>query len=350
MDTMTGTQGKWVFIDALMEDQHRLLSIGADAFHGASVRKNLDETARELLIPRIKAIGRDNPSVCEKVEYRDAAWEVRVEAVLSPINLEVIAILAAFVPEGVPFPEKPLVGGIEWRILDTGRIETVWDENMYSLYEVPRPSFGTGDMNGWITTLIAPEDRARLKVVIDGAIANPDGECHSVTFRILTGASSERPSSKQLCTASRVVVDEENNVKWLRSIAREITSLPAAGPQEMDNQSAALVRAALDLIHTKAMFAVDTGTWQVFMSSPNWRQYGLQAPLNNYLPHSIHPQDFTAFADCCLQGCPSSGGVIVRCRQEDGSYRPYRVIASSGHFNSQGKRYVIISVKPPEDD
>ncbi|MGK3708765.1 hypothetical protein [Arthrobacter sp. IK3] len=351
MDPQTGTQGLWVLIDTLVEDQLALLSIGDTHYSEASVRKNLDATARELLIPRIKAISAQNPAIDEVVELRGASWRVRVEAVLSPINKAVNAILAVYVPAGQPLPSKPLVGGIEWRIMDGGRIDTVWDENMFALYEVP-PSgrgSGTGDMNGWVHTLIAPEDRARMKVVIDAGIADPDGRRHTVSFRILTRTRTDSPGSKQLETVSRVIVDPSGTVKWLRSIAREVTSLKPDMPQEMDNQSAALVRAAFDLINYKAMFAVDTATWQVFMASPNWQQYGLQIPQYGYLPHSIHPQDFTAFAGLCTEGSPDHDGVVVRGLQEDGSYRPYRITASSGHFDTRGKRYVIIAVRPAEE-
>lgn len=350
MELSTGTQGRWVLIDTLIDDQLSLLSIGDVTYSEASVRKNLDIVGRELLIPRIKEISTEKPVIDEEVNYKDTLWRVRVEGVLSPINRVVIAIMAVFVPSGQALPPKPVVGGIEWRIMDGGHIDTVWDENMFALYEVPPSGRGsaTGDMNGWVNFLIAPEDRARMKIVIDGGIANPDGRRHVVSFRILTRTRAENPGSKQLETVSVIVVDREHNVKWLRSIAREVTNLSPAMPQEMDIQSAALVRAAFDLIHSKAMFAVDTTTWQVFMTSPNWQQYGLQRPQNTYLPHSIHPQDFQIFADLCSEGRADQEGAVIRGLQEDGTYRPYRITASSGHFDSKGKRYVIVAVVPAD--
>lgn len=344
------TKGRWVLIDTLLDDQFSLLSIGDIDYAEASVRKNLDVIGRELFIPRMKEVCAEVPVIEEEVEARGTRWTVRVQAILSPINKIVLAVLAIYVPAGETIPEPPVVGGIEWKVMDGGNIDTVWDDNMFALYEVPRSGAGsaTGDMNGWVNYLIAPEDRARMKVVIDKGLADPDGLRHTVAFRILTGTRTDNPGSKQLETVSRVLVDSERGVKWLRSIAREVTNLTPALPQEMDNQSAALVRAAFDLISNKAMFAVDTSTWQVFMTSPKWHEFGLQRPRNSYLPHSIHPDDFTTFANLCSEG-GSGGAVIIRGLQEDGSYAPYSVTASSGHFDTRGKRYVIVAVIRAED-
>lgn len=347
MDQTQGIVGRWVLVDTLVEDQLSLLSIGDIDYGEASVRKNLDEVGRELLIPRIKALTPDVPIIHEDAESRGRLWTVHAEAILSPINNIVLAVRAIYVPAGDPLPPPPLVGGIEWKIMDDGRIDTVWDDSMFSLYEVPRSGgSGTGDMSTWVSLLIAPEDRARMKGVIDAGIADPDGQRHAITFRILTRTRTENPGSKQIETFSRVFGDPSGSVKWLRSIAREVTKLSAAPAQETDNHSAALVQATFDLITSKAMFAVDTATWQVFMVSKSWHQFGLKRPDYNYVPNAIHPDDFTAFAAVCAEGSPAGDPRVIRAMQVDGTYLPYSVTASSGHFDSRGKRYVIIAAVP----
>lgn len=348
VDQTTDTMGRWVLIDALIEDQLTLMSIGDVDYAEASVRKNLDAMGRELLLPGVKEVLAGGPSIQKETEHRGSRWSVRIEGIHSPINKVVVAIRAIYVPAGEPFPPAPVVGGIEWRIMDGGHIDTVWDDTMFSLYEVQRSGSGsgTGDMNGWVNYLIAPEDRARMKVVIDTGIGNPDGNRHTISYRIITRSKTDSPGSKQLEAVSRVVVDEEKGIKWLRSFTREVTYLNPSFPQEMDNQSAALVRAAFDLISNRAMFAVDTTTWQVFMTSKDWRQFGLQKPQSSYLPNSIHPDDFSSFAELCTMACPSSEPYPIRALQEDGTYRHYEVQASSGHFDTQGKRYVIVAVQP----
>lgn len=343
--------GRWVLIDTLIEDQLTLMSIGEVDYAEASVRKNLDVMGRELLLPGVKEVLASGSPIQTEIENRGAMWSVRIEPIHSPINKIVIAIRAIYVPAGEPIPPAPVVGGIEWRIMDDGHIDTVWDDTMFALYEVQRSGSGsaTGDMNGWVNYLIAPEDRARMKVVIDNGIGKPDGKRHTIAYRIITRSKSRNPGSKQLEAISRVLIDHERGIKWLRSFTREVTNLNPSFPQEMDNQSTALLRATFDLVNSKAMFAIDTTTWQVFMTSKEWRQFGLQKPQSSYLPNSIHPDDFSSFAELCTVACPAAGSRPIRSLQEDGTYGCYDVTASSGHFNSQGKRYVIVSVVPSID-
>lgn len=343
--------GRWVLIDTLIEDHLTLMSIGDVDYSEASVRKNLDVMGRELLLPGVREVLAGVPSIHEEIENRGSKWTVRIEGILSPINKSVIAIRAIYVRAGDPIPPAPMVGGIEWRIMDGGHIDTVWDDTMFALYEVQRSGSGsgTGDMNGWVNYLIAPEDRARMKVVIDTGIGMPDGKRHIIAYRIITRSKSDNPGSKQLEAVSKVVVDDELGIKWLRSFTREVTNLNPMLPQEMDIQSAALVQATFDLISSKAMFAVDTTTWQVFLASKGWRQFNLQKPQSSYLPNSIHPDDFSQFAEVCSAASHSEGARSLRALQEDGTYRYYDVTASSGHFNTRGKRYVIISVVPTAD-
>ncbi|MCU6481290.1 hypothetical protein [Arthrobacter sp. A2-55] len=343
------TQDQWILVDTLNDAQLGLLSIGDTNFYGGSLRKNLDSRGRELLIDRIRRIVGTGQHITEHDEYGGERWQVIVEPIVSPVNQVVIGVLAAYHQEGEALPPRPVVGSIEWEIHEDGRrIETVWSNEMFTLYEVPRSGAGsaTGDMSGWISQFIAPEDRARMKVVIDGGIAAPDGQRHLISYRILTRDGEDNPGSKQLEASGRVFIDENRPVKWLRSITREVSGLSPRAPQELDMNSAALVRAAFELSADRALIAIDLSCWQIFMTSPNWSSFSLRSPRYGYLPHTIHPDDYQRFRTLCQAADVFNAPAAVRFLQTDGSYRLYEVAASNGHFRSANERYIVASLLP----
>lgn len=343
---MFSTVGQWVLVDLLNPDHFGLLSIGNSSFEGSSLRKELDPLSREMLIDRIKATTHTGKATRETVTLRGSVWDVLIDPILSPINLAVIGIQAIFDQAGKEFPEKPTIGAIEWMIKDGGdHISTVWDDNMFSLYGITRSTFSsaTGDMNQWVGSLIAPEDRARMKVVIDGGIAAPDGKRHIVAYRIMTGAGG----SKHLEASGRVFVQRDGPIKWLRSITREVHRLtPAIPPTNVDMSSGGLLHAAFELTVDRVLIAVDMSWFQIFMVSPTWKRSGLQTPRFGYLPHVIHPDDIGDFTKLCEAATAEQRPVSIRLLHTDGHHYPYQVSVSDGHNDpSASSRYIIASLR-----
>lgn len=346
MKTTAETACQWVLIDMMNPAQFSVLSIGSMNFSGVSMRKNFDSVARELLLERTRRAMVSASAVKERADVRGTEYDVVVEPILSPTTRTVIGALAIYVPAGMELPERPVVGAIEWEILDGGRrITTVWNDDMFTLYGIRRSGMGSaGDFTQWVNELIAPEDRARMKVVITGGIAAPDEQRHLVAYRILTGEGQ----SKYLEASGRVYMDQESGAKWLRSITREVPgTAPAVTPNNVDTSSGPLLRAAFEL-SDNAMFALDISWSQIFMTSPSWEKQDLQYPSQGHIPHVVHPDDLQMFLEIFDElGDGPSGGVTVRFLHTTGTYHPYKVCASNGHsYVGNTHRYAVVSLRP----
>lgn len=346
MKCLEESRSEWILVDHLNKEQSGLLSVGRDNYHGASVRKNISPLARELLVDRIKTVADTAITIDEIVEHRGAAHRVRVEPIVSPASNTLVAVQAIHVPAGEQIPRPPVVGALEWIIWDDGRVETTWDKDMYELYEIPssESSSPTGDMNQWVNQLIAPEDRARMKLTIDSGIKDSNGKRYFVHYRIITRMGTDNPGFKNLEVSSSVNHDPLLPMRRLCAITREVPELiPAINPEFGD--TGGLMRAIFELSTDVVLAAVDVRRWQTFMTSASWEAFGIQSPKYGYLPHVVHPDDFLAFREAVL-----SDGIepaAVRLLHTCGEYKPYLVSASAGMniASTADADYVICSMK-----
>lgn len=348
MTTSGDTRGKWVLVDHLNAEQSGLLSIGEVNFHGASARKNLDANGRELLVDRMRSVTESGSGVDEIVERRGDSFRVLVEPVRSPVSGTVVAVLAIYTFQGEALPERPVVGSMEWLIWDDGRVEATWDDNMFTLYEISRTGSAspTGDMNAWVGQLIAPEDRARMKLTIDAGIKESNGRRYFVHYRIVTRKDTATPGIKNLEVASSSNPDPVLPMRRLLGITREVPKLiPASNPEFGD--TGGLMRAIFDLATDHALAAVDIRRWQTFMTSNSWHTFGIQSPQYGYLPHIIHPDDFGAFQEAVHSD--GTDPVRIRLLHITGGYRPYDVTASSGPDSPGDAEYVICKLNRSAD-
>lgn len=344
MTTASDTRGKWILVDYLNKDQSGLLSIGDASFHGASVRKNLDASGRELLADRIRVVADTSIGIDEVVVRRDERCRAVVVPILSPASNKLIAVRAVHILADQELPDKPAVGALEWLIWDDGRIETVWDDAMFDLYGISRSgsSSPTGDMNQWVNSLIAPEDRARMKLTIDAGIKEANGNRYFVHYRILTGFGTADRGIKNLEVASSCNQHPGLPLRRLCGIVREVPDLiPAINPEFGDTGS--LMRAVFELSTEVVLAAVDVRRWQTFMTSNSWDAFGLQSPQYGYLPHIIHPDDFDSFREA-VQG-EGRESAVVRLLHKSGGYFPYEITASSGPTAPGDAEYVICKMK-----
>lgn len=353
MNTGMENSNQWVLVDYLNDDQAGLLSIGAREFHGSSVRKNLDLMGRELLTDHLRTVAETLVPVDETVEKRGRAYRVVVEPVTSPESNALVAVRAIYAPAEVPLTPPPVVGALEWLIWNDGRIEATWNRDMFRLYEIEHiaPAEGggaaspTGDMNEWVSQLIAPEDRARMKLTIDSGIKDSNGRRYFVHYRIITRRGSENPGIKNLEVSSSCNTDPVLPMRRLRAITREVAELkPAMNPEFGDTGD--LMSAVFALSTESVLAAVDLSRWQMFMSSPSWTDFGIQQPKFGYLPHIIHPDDFTTFRDSVTEG--PSATARVRLLHLDGEFRPYEVTSSSGRDKASDAEYIICKMKALE--
>jgi hypothetical protein len=345
MNATIDTRGKWVLVDHLDKDQSGLLSIGDVNFHGASVRKNLDANGRELLVDRIRVVAETGIGFDEIVERRGEKFRVIVEPILSPSSRGLVAVRAIYQPQDEPLPARPVVGALEWLIWDDGRIETVWDDEMFAIYEISRTGSAspTGDMNQWVNSLIAPEDRARMKLTIDTGIKESNGRRYFVHYRIVTRKGTANPGIKNLEVSSSSNPDPVLPLRRLRAITREVPELiPAINPEFGDTGN--LMRAVFDLATDAVLLAVDVRRWQTFMTSNSWTDFGIQSPQYGYLPHVIHPDDFETFRKAV--NTVTQDPVTVRLLHTSGGFHPYEVTASSGPRVPDDPEYVICRMKP----
>ncbi|MEH0110802.1 hypothetical protein V6N00_13910 [Tersicoccus sp. MR15.9] len=311
------------------------------------MRKNLDLAGRHIAIDRIHRAAQDGVQVDDVVEFGGEQWRVYCEPIRSPITRTIIGVLAIYTEPPRELPEKPVVGALEWAIYDQGRrIETVWDDNVYRLYGVVPAGRGsaTGDMAQWLNTLVAPEDRIRMKLLIDGNIARPGEQRTTISYRIFTGIGTDSPGSRQLEAWGKIIDEPDTSVKWLRSLTREISSLQPAPLADAELDTAALISAAFALTRDQVLLMVDTSYWQTFSTSSNWGTTRLLLPRFGYLPNTVHPDDFTAFSTMCVEGNRTDEPLMIRWLCRDGQYRAVNVTASNGHTDGTPSRYVIVSL------
>jgi hypothetical protein len=345
MNAANNTRGQWLLVDRLDKEQSGLLSIGEVNFHGASVRKNLDANGRELLVDRMRVVAETGVDIDEYVERRGQTFRVIVEPILSPASQNVVAVRAIYKFQGEALPERPLVGALEWLIWDDGRIETIWDDAMFALYEISRSGSAspTGGMNQWVNSLIAPEDRARMKLTIDAGIKESNGKRYFVHYRIVTRKDSANPGIKNLEASSSSNPDPVLPMRRLLAITREVPELiPAINPEFGD--TGGLIRAVFELAGDAVLAAVDVRRWQTFMTSPSWEVHGIQSPQHGYLPHIIHPDDFDVFRESVHSG--STAPVAVRFLHKSGGFHVYDVNTNGGPKTPGQDEYVICLMKP----
>lgn len=338
-----------MLVDFLNSDQPGLLSIGDVNYSGASVRKNLDVVGRELLVDRIRLVAETGQGTDEVVGLRGTDYRVQAMPLRGPATKTVLAVIAIYKRVGDKLPERPPIGVLEWKISFDGHIETSWNDDLFRIYEIERTGDSpTGDMNQWVSELISPEDRTRMKVTIDAAIKSGNAQRYLVPYKVITRSNTDNPGIKHLEVSGRVLPDETFQGKWLRAITREVQEVTPSPitPGFGDFQSSSLLRAVFDLASDQVLMAVDTSCWQTFMTSNTWQRFGIQSPRFGYLPHVVHPDDYRAFRDIVEESRPATAA-IVRLLHTDGSYNPYNVAASSAPDDHGATgRYSVVRMSP----
>lgn len=344
MNASSETLGKWILVDYLRTDQPGLLSIGGTGYEGASVRKNLDARGRELLLDRIRVVADTAIPIKDTVEYRGERYCILVEPIVAPASSNLVAVRAIHHPLGQDAPPPPLVGVFEWLVWEDGRIETIWNDDTFALYGVPRKgsSSPTNDMNQWLNTFVAPEDRPRVKLAIDAALKESSGKRVFLYYRIITGPGSAAPGTRNVAVVAVTSPHPHLPMHYCLGLTWELAS-PATDPAPQFADVGGLMRACFELSTESVLAAVDIRRWQTFMTSPNWASSGLQEPAYGALSSVVHPADFGLF--CESVQAPGMEPVRVRLLHASGSYVPYEITSSSGPENPRKAEYVVCKIK-----
>ena len=347
-------QGTWLLVE---RGQH-LLAAGDKTYTGVSLRRALDLIGRAILIPELKAATQRNVEASNNVTFDSRSWTVRTIPIIAPQSREVTAILGIYELAGEATQSPPLIGSWEWEVSPPGPNQTMqshWDDGMFEIYGFA-PS-GERSRNGawptpqWFNEIIVPEDRARLKVLIDEGIAAVTPNLHTLIYSVVTGHGSTKPGLRKLRLSGRAHSDENSETVWLRGITHEISDhIDEATPGLQRASTDDVLRATLELATDIAIAAVDTRYWHIYMTSPGWEAVGLMAVTNGSVATMAEKDDPRRLETFLLAAAQSPIVVevplVIKLKTQLGDFKFFSVRASGMRSGSEQHRYVMMRVSP----
>jgi hypothetical protein len=350
----TTLQAKWL----LVEREQHLLSAGEKTYTGVSLRRTLDTIGRAILMPELKAAALRTVETSLIVSHDSRDWIVRTVPIIAPQSGEVTAILGMYSEVGELTPCRPVVGSWEWEVSPPGpnqMMRSYWDARMFEIYGIEP----TGDRSGsgawptpqWFNEIIVPEDRARLKVVIDEGIAAVTPDLHTLIYSVVTGHGSSKPGRRKLRLSGRAHSSESSDTVWLRGITHEISDhIDESTPGLQSASTDDFLRAAFELSTDIAIAAVDTRYWQIYMTSPGWEAAGLTTITNGSISSLAAQVDLSELEEYLLFAAMSpevaDNPLVVKLQTDPGKYKSYSVMASGLRSGSEENRYVMMRVSP----
>lgn len=347
-------QAQWV----LVEREQNLLAAGGKTFTGVSLRRALDPVGRAILMPELKAAAQRKAETTIEVSHDSRNWIVRTIPIIAPQSGAVTAMLGIYSEVGEDVPAVPLVGSWEWEVSPPGPNQTMrsfWDDEMFEIYGIAPTgdSLGTGawPTPQWFNEIIVPEDRARLRVVIDEGISAVTPELHTLIYSVIIGSRSSKPGRRKLRLSGRAHKQESSDTVWLRGITHEISdhideSTPGLTAALTDD----FLRAAFELATDVALAAVDTRYWHVYMTSPGWETSRLTTITNGTVSSLAADVDIGVLEAFLLTAALSpevaDKPLVVQLQTALGGYKYYSVRASGLRSGSEKNRYVMMRVSP----
>ena len=350
----TEMQAQWL----LVEREQHLLSAGQKTYTGVSLRRTLDPIGRITLMPELKAAAQRTTESTLTVTHDGRDWVVRTIPIIAPQSGEVTAILGMYSEAGELTPSKPVVGSWEWEVSPPGpnqMMRSYWDSKMFEIYGIEP----TGDRSGtgawptpqWFNEIIVPEDRARLKVMIDEGIAAVTPELHTLIYSVVTGHGSSKPGRRKLRLSGRAHSSESSDTVWLRGITHEISDhIDESTPGLQSASTDDFLRAAFELATDIAIAVVDTRYWHVYMTSPGWEAAGLTAISSGSISSLANQVDLPELEEYLLAAALSpevaDNPLVVKLQTNPRKYKFYSIRASGLRSGSESNRYVMMRVSP----
>lgn len=283
--------GRWVVLDARFL---RVLSVGARPYRGIAPKAALDPIAKRILLPRIRAAGRDGHPVADVVEDHGRRWNVRVEPVVGAHSGQLLALLGCYWPAGQAVPPAPPVGGWELHLTPPGphlSMRGYWSPGLFTVHELAVPD-GDGpygmDSPQWLDELVVESDRAETRLVHeDLAAAATDGLLFH-TYRIRGPKPGQEHHIRSVMWRD---LTEPGPDIWLRGVSIRIAE-PETGPDA--EQAANRFLEAMLTLSPDPMVAIDTIYEQMFLTTGRFAELGVALPTDRHLPRILHRDDLPA--------------------------------------------------------
>lgn len=338
--------GQWILIDT----RTQLIAIGDQQFDGISPKTPMDHIGRFALLPPLQQCVRDGQDRDITAVAKGRRWSVRVRAVRAPVSNVVLAVHACYVPEGRPFPARPLVGAWECEASPPGPDQVMrahWSCELYRVHGVTHRGANTGaadwECRGWegprwLDELIVPADRADTRRTIEHAITSRSDELLSHYFR---ARSPETGDMHHLRLVGRPWTDDTGDGPpwWWRGIT--LRALPEHTRGAHRPATGPLLDATLALSRDP-LFAVDVPYEHVYLTSARFAELGLAVPTSRHLPAMCHPEDLPLLRGMLAACAANTGGtgkndaIAVRLATHDGGWRNVTLSGVGVDFSDNG--------------
>lgn len=337
--------GRWIVVDADRGDRKMtLLQIGQEHFDGVSVRKQLSQTARRLLLHQLDAAATDGVATDEIVEVDGTEWRVIVDPVVSPLTKTPVGAMGLHIRPGDSIPDKPRVGALEWRLSSEGR-EAFWDRNIADIYDIQNTDIEYHEANGlitfpsshWLATFVGSEDQHKLQRLIDEATHGETKRRARISYVI------EHPRSgvvKTLEFSAQNRVDDYGTMFFI-GLTREVPQQKQIDIPEDLTVPQPEVNAIMELTTDVPMAQVKIETSELVQMLPGWRLAGLSdAGHLRFIDmvHSAQRNDVQAMLRA--PGSKVRAMTDVKVQHVDGKWVTYALLAKN-----LGMGYVMIRLK-----
>src|SRR6478735_56229 len=272
--------GLWVVVcpDPAGGAMPRLASVGRGLFRGQSPRANLDQVARQHLLP-----------------------------LLGPSGV-VEAARGHYVAVGESPDPAPVVGAWSY---DVAMLQPYWAPELFGVYGFPCPE-GEGPLpapDGF--RLVKQGGWTRMRATLERMVTADPSELTTAVYRV-TRQDTGRP--QKLAMFSHVVRDEQGVPRTMRGITMraddfDVEDDPGFAEQEF---LSGVLRLTSD-----TLCVVDLGPGRFYTPNHPWSRLGIDMPLEARVADAVHPEDLASF-EALLQdvlagdGTPTS--TVVRFR------------------------------------
>ena len=303
--------GLWVVVcaDPAGGAMPRLASVGRGLFRGQSPRANLDQVARQHLLPLlVEALAFGKP-VTREVVQRGRAWTVHAEPVLGPSGA-VEAARGHYVAVGESPDPAPALGAWSY---DIAMLQPYWSPELFGVYGFPCPEgegeeplpapdgFRVVEQGGW----------TRMRATLERMVTADPAELTTVVFRV---PSQDTGRPQKLAMFSHTVRDEQGVAQTMSGITMLVDDFDMEDDPGFAEQEflSGVLRLTSD-----TLCVVDLGHGRFYTPNHPWSRLGIDMPREARVADAVHPEDLAAFEALLqevLAGDSTPTSTVVRFR------------------------------------
>lgn len=330
---------RWVLVDPLPGGG--ALMAGDETYAAIAPKRVMNRPGVRVLLPAIEQAVQADADLVVASTLDDVPLTAHVRILRSPRSGALVGALAVIADPGEAPPEPPLVGTWEWEITpEDGSAgptkKAYWSQTLSDLYglsaRIPGAEMSTAQ---WMSELVVPEDRHRLKSYIDQGI-----EHVSPALRILAYSIRTPRGRRHMRLIGRARQADAGVTQLLGMSHLSPGAVQEVRPDLLDPTHDDYVRTIVDLCGDSVIVLVELHYWQVHdrSGSAAWRASGL-APLDHDHPEKlVHPADLKAIANFFVEvanGEPKPP-LRVQLSGADGRWHWYRLLGR--RFSTPGSR------------